>query len=260
LPTEARSSVARPHPPLAGRVAIVTGGARGIGRAAAERLLADGAAVALWDRDADRLQATAAELAGAGRVAAVTYEQSSLDSVEAAVAATVGEFGRIDALVNNAAIVGPTVPVWEYPPDAWDAVVKVNLTGVFYCCRSVIPVMLDAGRGRIVNVASVAGKEGNPNLGCYSAVKAGVIALTKVLGKELATKGVLVNAVTPTVTETELMHAVTPEMNEAFLAKIPMQRFCKPEEVGAMIAFLVGDDCSFTTGSVFDLSGGRTTY
>jgi 3-oxoacyl-[acyl-carrier protein] reductase len=240
---------------------IVTGAARGIGRAAAERLLADGAAVALWDRDAERLRATATELAAAGEVAPVAYEQSSLESVEAAVAATLAAFGRIDGLVNNAAIVGPTVPVWEYPPEAWDQVVKVNLTGVFYCCRSVIPVMLAAGHGgRIVNVASVAGKEGNPNLGCYSAVKAGVIALTKVLGKELATRDILVNAVTPTVTETELMHAVTPEMNEAFLAKIPMKRFCKPEEVAAMIAWLLSREVSFTTGSVFDLSGGRTTY
>jgi 3-oxoacyl-[acyl-carrier protein] reductase len=260
LPAESRPSPARPQP-LAGRAVVVTGAARGIGRAAAERLLADGAAVALWDRDADRLRATAADLAGAGEVAPIAYEQSSLDSVEAAVAATVAAFGRIDGLVNNAAIVGPTVPVWEYPPEAWDQVVKVNLTGVFYCCRSVIPVMLAAGRGgRIVNVASVAGKEGNPNLGCYSAVKAGVIALTKVLGKELATRDILVNAVTPTVTETELMHAVTPEMNEAFLAKIPMKRFCRPEEVAAMIAWLVSSEVSFTTGSVFDLSGGRTTY
>jgi NAD(P)-dependent dehydrogenase (short-subunit alcohol dehydrogenase family) len=247
-------------PPLAGRVVVVTGGARGIGRATAERLLADGAAVALWDRDADRLAETVAALSPAGDVVAIRYEQGDLGSVEDAVAATLARFGGIHGLVNNAAIVGPTVPLWEYPPDAWDAVVKVNLTGVFYCCRSVIPTMLAAGRGRIVNVASVAGKEGNPNLGCYSAVKAGVIALTKVLGKELATKGVLVNAVTPTVTETELMHAVTPEMNEAFLAKIPMRRFCKPEEVGAMIAWLVSDEVSFTTGSVFDLSGGRTTY
>jgi NAD(P)-dependent dehydrogenase (short-subunit alcohol dehydrogenase family) len=162
--------------------------------------------------------------------------------------------------VNNAAIVGPTVPVWEFPPEDWDRVVQVNLTGVFYCCRTIIPAMLARGRGRIVTVSSVAGKEGNANLGCYSAVKAGVIALTKALGKELATCGVLVNAITPTVTETELMHAVTPEMNAAFLSKIPMGRFCKPDEVAAMIAFLLGDDLSFTTGSVFDLSGGRTTY
>ncbi len=152
------------------------------------------------------------------------------------------------------------MPVWEFPVDAWDKILGVNLTGVFYCIRSLVPVMLKAGRGRIVNVSSVAGKEGNANLGCYSAVKAGVIALTKVLGKELATKGILVNAVTPTVTETELMHAVTPEMNEAFLSKIPMGRFCKPEEVAAMIAWLLSDEVSFTTGSVFDLSGGRTTY
>jgi NAD(P)-dependent dehydrogenase (short-subunit alcohol dehydrogenase family) len=245
---------------LAGRVVIVTGGARGIGEATAERLLADGAAVALWDRDADRLSATASRLAGHGTIADFRYEQSDLASVEAAAAATVARFGRIDGLVNNAAIVGPTVPVWEYPPDAWDAVVRVNLTGVFYCCRTIIPVMLAAGRGRIVNVSSVAGKEGNANLGCYSSVKAGVIALTKVLGKELATRGVLVNAITPTVTETELMHAVTPEMNEAFKAKIPMGRFAQPAEVAAMIAWLLSDEVSFTTGSVLDLSGGRTTY
>jgi 2-dehydro-3-deoxy-L-rhamnonate dehydrogenase (NAD+) len=150
--------------------------------------------------------------------------------------------------------------VWEFPPEDWDRVVQVNLTGVFYCCRTIIPVMLAQGRGRIVNVSPVAGKEGNPNFGCYSAVKAGVIALTKALGKELATRGVLANAITPTVTETELMHAVPPEMNAAFLSTIPIGRFCKSEKVAAMIAFLLGDDLSFTTGSVFDLSGGRTTY
>jgi 2-dehydro-3-deoxy-L-rhamnonate dehydrogenase (NAD+) len=245
---------------LTGKVVVVTGAAKGIGRAAAERLLEEGASVALWDRDEARLERTVDELKAAGDVQPVVFEQGDLASVEAAVAATLERFGRIDGLVNNAAIVGPTVPVWEYPPDAWDAVVRVNLTGVFYCCRSVIPTMLAAGKGRIVNVASVAGKEGNPNLGCYSAVKGGVIALTKVLGKELATKGVLVNAITPTVTETELMHAVTPEMNEIFKSKIPMARFAQPAEVAAMIVWLLSDEVSFSTGSVFDLSGGRTTY
>lgn len=246
--------------PLADRCIIVTGAARGIGEATARRLLSDGAKVALWDRDRDRLDTTSRELSALGTVLPIMYEQSDLASVQQAVADTVGRFGTIHGLVNNAAIVGPTVPVWDYPPDAWDSVVRVNLTGVFYCCRSVIPVMLEGGFGRIVNVSSVAGKEGNANLGCYSSVKAGVIALTKVLGKELATRGVLVNAVTPTVTETELMHAVTPEMNAAFKAKIPMARFAQPEEVAAMIAFLLSDDLSFSTGTVFDLSGGRTTY
>lgn len=245
---------------LVGRAIVVTGGARGIGEATARRLLDEGARVAVWDRNAERLAGTARTLAEHGEVLPIAYEQSDLASVEAAVASTLAAFGTIDGLVNNAAIVGPTVPVWEYPPDAWDEVLRVNLTGVFYCCRSVIPSMIAAGRGRIVNVSSVAGKEGNANLGCYSAAKAGMIALTKVLGKELATKGVLVNAVTPTVTETELMHAVTPEMNEAFKAKIPMGRFAQPSEVAAMIAFLLGDDVSFSTGTVFDLSGGRTTY
>ncbi len=245
---------------LKGRVVVVTGGARGIGEATAWRLAQEGVKLALWDRDEARLQGTAKTLSSLTEIEPVHYEQSNLASIESAVAATIRRFGTIDGLVNNAAIVGPTVPLWEFPIDAWDKILSVNLTGVFYCCRTIIPVMLKAGRGRIVNVSSVAGKEGNANLGCYSAVKAGVIALTKVLGKELATKGVLVNAITPTVTETELMHAVTPEMNEAFLAKIPMGRFCKPEEVGAMIAWLLGDDVSFTTGSVFDLSGGRTTY
>lgn len=244
---------------LAGRTIIVTGGAKGIGRAVAGRLLAEGANLALWDRDAERLDRTVAEL-GSDRVAGILYEQADLASVEAAVAATVKRFGTIWGLVNNAAIVGPTVPAWEYPPEAWNAVVSVNLTGVFYCCRSVVPLMIEAGGGRIVNVASVAGKEGNPNLGCYSAVKGGVLAFTKTLGKELATKGVLVNAVTPTVTETELMHAVTPEMNAIFKSKIPMGRFAQPAEVAAMIVWLLSEEVSFTTASVLDLSGGRTTY
>jgi 2-dehydro-3-deoxy-L-rhamnonate dehydrogenase (NAD+) len=242
---------------LADRTIIVTGGAKGIGFAVADRLVQEGARVAVWDRDAERLQAAVAELGG--DTAGIVYEQGDLASVEAALEQTLECFGSVDGLVNNAAIVGPTVPVWEYPPEAWDAVVRVNLTGVFYCCRAVIPAMLEGG-GRIVNVASVAGKEGNANLGCYSAVKGGVIALTKVLGKELATKGILVNAVTPTVTETELMHAVTPEMNAAFRSKIPMDRFAQPAEVAAMIVWLLSDQVSFTTGSVFDLSGGRTTY
>lgn len=245
---------------LEGRVVVVTGAARGIGESTARRLAEAGACLSLWDRDEARLSATATSLSALTEVEPVIYEQSDLGSVERATAATVQRFGTIDGLVNNAAIVGPTVPVWEFPPDAWDKILAVNLTGVFYCVRTIIPVMLKAGRGRIVNVSSVAGKEGNANLGCYSAVKAGVIALTKVLGKELATKNVLVNAITPTVTETELMYAVTPEMNEAFLAKIPMGRFCQPAEVAAMIAWLLSDDVSFTTGSVFDLSGGRTTY
>lgn len=248
------------RPSIAGRTIVVTGAARGIGECTAKRLAEEGAKLALWDRDAPRLDVTAKSLSTLTEVEPIVFEQSDLGSVERAVTATIDRFGTIDGLVNNAAIVGPTVPVWEYPIDAWDRILAVNLTGVFYCCRAVIPVMLKAGKGRIVNVSSVAGKEGNANLGCYSAVKAGIIALTKVLGKELATKGVLVNAVTPTVTETELMHAVTPEMNEAFLSKIPMGRFCKPAEVAAMIAWLLGDDVSFSTGTVFDLSGGRTTY
>jgi 2-dehydro-3-deoxy-L-rhamnonate dehydrogenase (NAD+) len=241
-------------------VVVVTGAARGIGESTARKLAQEGARLALWDRDEARLERTATSLTGVTDVEAILYEQADLASVQRAVSATLARFGAIDGLVNNAAIVGPTVPVWEFPPEDWDRVVQVNLTGVFYCCRAIIPAMLAEGRGRIVNVSSVAGKEGNANLGCYSAVKAGIIALTKALGKELATRGVLVNAITPTVTETELMHAVTPEMNAAFLSKIPMGRFCKPEEVAAMIAFLLGDDLSFTTGSVFDLSGGRTTY
>jgi 2-dehydro-3-deoxy-L-rhamnonate dehydrogenase (NAD+) len=245
---------------LEGRVVVVTGAARGIGESAAKRLAQEGARLSLWDRDRSRLDVVASALSATADVEAMSYEQADLASVERAGRLTLARFGAIDGLVNNAAIVGPTVPVWEFPPDEWERVVRVNLTGVFYCCRTIIPTMLTQGRGHIVNVSSVAGKEGNANLGCYSSVKAGVIALTKTLGKELATRGVLVNAITPTVTETELMHAVTPEMNAAFLSKIPMARFCKPEEVAAMIAFLLGDDLSFTTGSVFDLSGGRTTY
>jgi 2-dehydro-3-deoxy-L-rhamnonate dehydrogenase (NAD+) len=210
------------------RVIVVTGAARGIGESTARRLAQQGARLALWDRDEARLERTAASLKGIADVEAILYEQGDLASVQRAASATLARFNAIDGLVNNAAIIGPTVPVWEFPPEDWARVVQVNLTGVFYCCRTIIPAMLAQGRGRIVNVSSVAGKEGNANLGCYSAVKAGVIALTKALGKELATRGVLVNAITPTVTETELMHAVTPEMNAAFLSKIPMGRFCKP--------------------------------
>jgi 2-dehydro-3-deoxy-L-rhamnonate dehydrogenase (NAD+) len=245
-------------PGLENRLVVVTGAARGIGESTARKLARAGARLALWDRDEARVERTATSLKGDADVEPILYEQVDLASVQRAASATLARFGGIDGLVNNAAVVGPTVPVWEFPPEDWDRVVQVNLTGVFYCCRTIIPAMLAQGRGRIVNVSSVAGKEGNANLGCYSAVKAGVIALTKTFGKELAAHGMFVNAITPTVTETELMHAVTPEMNAAFLSKIPMGRFCKPEEVAAMIAFLLSDDLSFTTGSVFDLSGGRT--
>ena len=181
-------------------------------------------------------------------------------SVAAALAGTLAALGRVDVLVNNAGVNGPTVPCWEYPVEEWHRVLAVDLTGVFLCARAVVPQMRARGAGRIVNVASVAGKEGNANAGPYSAAKAGVIALTKSLGKELAGSGVLVNCITPAMAETELLHEMTPEYSAAVKAKIPLGRLCTVEEVAEMVTFLSGPGCTFSTGAVFDLSGGRATY
>ncbi len=238
----------------------MTGGAQGIGRAIAERLLASGAAVALWDRDQTLVEATREELATEGRVQAVAVDVTDLVAVEAATAATVAAQGGIDILVNNAGIAGPNHPLWEYPPDAWRQVIELDLNAVFYCCRAVVPRMLDQNYGRIVNVASIAGKEGNPSASAYAAAKAGVIALTKALGKELATHDIAVNCITPAAAKTRIFDQITQEFVDYMLTKIPRGRFVKVEEIAAMVAWLVSAENSFTTGAVFDLSGGRATY
>ena len=245
---------------LLGRAAIVTGAARGIGFATAKRLLQDGASVALWDRDAARLASSALELKTEGAVVTQTVDQSDLGTVERATEKTALELGGVDILVNNAGIAGPNTPLWEYNPRKFREVIEINLVGVFHCCRAVVPHLRKRGRGRIVNVASVAGKEGNPNASAYSASKAGVIALTKSLAKELTADNVLVNCITPAAVETEIFAQMTQPHIDYMRSKIPMGRFGSVEEIAAMIAFLCSDEMSFSTGAVFDISGGRATY
>jgi len=238
------------------RVAVVTGGARGIGLAVAERLAAEGARVALWDLDEAEAAKVAARLSGL----ALRVEVADEASVAEAVAATEAALGPIDILINNAGVTGPNGPVETYPFDAWRRVIEVDLTGVFLCCRAVVPGMRARNRGRIVNVASIAGKEGNPNASAYSAAKAGVIALTKSLGKELADTEVRVNCVTPAAVKTDIFAQMTEEHIAWMLSKIPLGRFGRVEEIAAMICWLACDEASFSTGAVFDVSGGRATY
>jgi 2-dehydro-3-deoxy-L-rhamnonate dehydrogenase (NAD+) len=245
---------------LKGRVAVITGGAQGIGHAVAERMLQSGASVVLWDIDAARLASAENALAKIGKVSTAIVELSMQPDVEAATADALEAHGRIDILVNNAGITGGNAPTWELAPDVWRRVIEVNLVGPFLTCRAVVPQMLKQGYGRIVNIASVAGKEGNPNASHYSASKAGLIALTKSLAKELATKGVLVNAVSPAAAKTAIFDSMTPQHIEFMLSKIPMARFLEVSEAAAMIAWLASEECSFSTGAVFDLSGGRATY
>jgi 3-oxoacyl-[acyl-carrier protein] reductase len=245
---------------LRGRVAVITGGAQGIGYATAERMLASGASVVLWDIDAARLDQAVATLASRGPVSADHVELTEEDSVAAAAAATLARHGRIDILVNNAGITGGNAPTWELDPAVWRRVVEVNLIAPFLACRAVVPQMIAQGYGRIVNIASVAGKEGNPNASHYSASKAGLIGLTKSLGKELATKGVLVNAVAPAAARTAIFDQMAPEHIAFMLGKIPMGRLVTVEEVAAMVCWLASEESSFSTGAVFDLSGGRATY
>jgi len=240
---------------LNGRHAVITGGAAGLGLAIAQRMLASGARVTLWDRDPEAL-ARAAELLGAG-VRTVAVDVSEHASVVQAAAQTEG---AIDALVNSAGVTGPNTRLWDYPPEAWRQVMEVNLNGLFYCCREIVPRMRERNWGRIVNIASVAGKDGNPNASAYSASKAAVIALTKSLGKELADTGIRVNCVTPAAVKTAIFDQMTPEHIQFMLSKIPMGRFGQPEEVAAMVSWLCTEDCSFSTGAVFDLSGGRSSY
>jgi 2-dehydro-3-deoxy-L-rhamnonate dehydrogenase (NAD+) len=245
---------------LSSRCAVVTGGAQGIGRAIVERFLSSGAAVMIWDRDLALAQRTAQELANRGTISALACDVTRLAEVERARDDTLNALGRIDILVNNAGIAGPNVKTWEYPPEAWAEVLRINLDGPFLCCRALAPVMIAQNYGRIVNVASIAGKEGNPNAPAYSASKAGVIALTKTLGKELATYDIAVNCVTPAAAKTAIFDQMTDEHITYMLAKIPRGRFVTVDEIAALVAFCASADCSFTTGAVFDISGGRATY
>ena len=245
---------------LKGRVAVITGAAQGIGYAAAERMLASGASVVLWDLNAAKLSDAETALSKLGKVTAAIVELSLQADVEAATADAIKAHGRIDILVNNAGITGGNGPTWELDPAVWRQVVEVNLVAPFLTCRAVVPQMIKQGYGRIVNIASIAGKEGNPNASHYSASKAGLIALTKSLAKELATKGVIVNAVAPAAAKTAIFDSMTKEHIAFMLSKIPMARFLEVGEAAAMIAWLASEECSFSTGAVFDLSGGRATY
>jgi 3-oxoacyl-[acyl-carrier protein] reductase len=240
------------------RVALITGAARGIGLAVARRLHAGGARVALADLNAAGASARAAELGE--RAVAVPVDVSDPESVEQMVAAVASGWGRIDILVNCAGVLGPTAPVDGYPLDAWRRIMATNLDGVFYCCRAVLPYMLANGWGRIVNLASIAGKEGNPNAAAYAASKGGVIAFTKALGKEVATRGVLVNCVAPALIDTDMARELPPDMREYVTARIPMGRLGTADEVAALVAWLCSEECSFSTGAVYDISGGRATY
>jgi 3-oxoacyl-[acyl-carrier protein] reductase len=229
---------------LKGRAAVVTGGLIGIGAAIVKRLEASGAKVRIWD------------------IGSKTDPVDVADqrAIERATAKAIADLGRIDVLVNNAGIAGMTKPVVDYPVDEWKRVIDIDLNGPFLCCRAVVPHMVKAGYGRIVNIASIAGKEGNPNAAAYAAAKGGLIAFTKALGKELAKTGVLVNCVTPAAAQTAILEQVTPEFAQFMLSKIPMGRFVRVEEIAAMACWLATEDCSFTTGGVFDISGGRATY
>lgn len=241
---------------LNGRHAIVTGGASGLGYAIAERFLASGAKVAIWDRDL-RAASGAAERLGATPIEADVGDASSVDT---ALKTTENVFPVIDILVNNAGITGPNAKTWDYPAPAWEDVIRINLHGAFYVSKAIVPTMRAANYGRIINVASVAGKDGNPNAPAYSASKAGVIALTKSLGKELADTQIRVNCITPAAVETPLFAQMSHEHIDFMLSKIPLGRFGKPEEIAALTAWLASEECSFSTGAIFDLSGGRSTY
>lgn len=245
---------------LCGRHAVITGGAQGIGLSVATRLLASGASVSLWDRDAEALREAAAQLATPHAASSEIIDVSDSASVEAATESTLARHGHIDILVSSAGIAGPNHLLWDYPIDAWKQVIDINLTGTFLCCRAIVPQMLRQNYGRIVNIASIAGKEGNPQASAYSASKAGVIALTKSLGKETATKNIAINCITPAAAKTRIFDQITKEFVEFMLSRIPRGRFLELDEISSMVAWLVSEENSFTTGAVFDLSGGRATY
>lgn len=249
---------------LNGHTAIVTGGGQGIGYAIAQRFCQSGAYVILWDRDADLLEHSAAQLnTSSGRELAIgiAVDVSSVASVAAAMASSLSHSqDKLDILVNSAGIAGPTGPTWEYPTDQWQQVMDVNLNGTFYCCRAVLPIMLAAGYGRILNIASIAGKEGNPNASAYSASKAAVIALTKSIAKETADRDIAVNCITPAAARTRIFDQISEEHINYMLSKIPRERFVTVDEIASMVAWIVSEENSFTTGAAFDLSGGRATY
>ena len=236
-----------------GRTAVITGGVSGIGAGIAARLKAEGAQLSLWDRDTAALEKS-------GAAHTVTLDVTDPNAVHRAAEATAAALGGIDILVTSAGITGPNMPTWEYPVDAWDKVIDVNLKGVFYCNRAVVPFMRAKNSGRIVNIASIAGKDGNPNASAYSASKAGVIALTKSLGKELADTGIRVNCVTPAAVKTPIFEQMTQQQIDWMLSKIPIGRFGEIDEVASLVLWLASDECSFSTGGVFDISGGRATY
>ncbi|MES2988875.1 MAG: SDR family NAD(P)-dependent oxidoreductase [Pseudomonadota bacterium] len=240
-----------------GRVAVITGGASGLGRETARRIVAEGGKVALWDVDPDWLAEAVAEVGASHSLAIDVSDQAA---VEKGMADVVAALGQIDVLINSAGITGATAPVQDFPIESWLSVVNVNLNGTFYTCRAAVPHMLAAGYGRIVNVSSVAGKEGNPNASAYSASKAAVIGFTKSLGKELATNGVIANAVTPATFESPILAQLPASQVEYMLSKIPMGRLGNVKETAAMVCFMASEECSFTTASTFDTSGGRTTF
>ena len=245
---------------LKDRHAVVTGGAQGIGFSVARRLLLSGASVSIWDMDSKLAADAAAQLLPLGSVDVYQVDVTNSEQVASVAAATVARTGKIDILVANAGIAGPNLTTWEYPVDAWKHVIDVNLIGVYLCCRAVVPYMIAKNYGRIVNVASIAGKEGNPNASAYSASKAGVIALTKSLGKETAASGIAVNCITPAAAKTRIFEQMTQSHIDFMLSRIPRGRFVEPDEISAMVAWLVSEENTFTTGAVFDLSGGRATY
>ncbi len=248
------------HIDLADRTAIVTGAARGIGLAIAQRLLASGTSVALWDRDATALAAVETALGGTGRFIVQPVDITDEAAVTQAVRTAEAKLGPIAILVNNAGIGGPVVQTWEYDLATWRQIFAVNVDGTFLCSKAVIPAMRARGYGRIVNIASIAGKNGTPNFSAYSASKAAVIALTKALGRELADTEILVNCVCPSVADTEILQSFTPEKVKWMLDQVPKGRFVKPDEIAAMVAWLASDECSFTTGQLFDITGGRSVY
>ena len=241
---------------LKNKVAIITGGAQGFGYSMVERFSKSGAKVVIWDKDEELLKS----LTLPENVNYELVDITSYDSVKKATIATLDKNNKIDILINNAVIAGPSFKSWEYPIDQWQNVIDIDLTGLFYCCKSIVPHMIKANYGRIVNIASIAGKEGNPNAMPYSAAKAGVIALTKSLGKELADKNIAVNCVTPAAAKTRIFDQISQEHIDYMLSKIPRGRFIKVDELASMVSWLVSEENSYTTGAVFDLSGGRATY
>ena len=241
---------------LKDKVAIITGGAQGFGYSMVERFSKSGAKVVIWDKDEELLKS----LTLPKNVSYELVDITSYDSVQKSTIATLDKNNKIDILINNAGIAGPSFKTWEYPIDQWQNVIDIDLTGLFYCCKSIVPHMIKANYGRIVNIASIAGKEGNPNAMPYSAAKAGVIALTKSLGKELADKNIAVNCVTPAAAKTRIFDQISQEHIDYMLSKIPRGRFIKVDELASMVSWLVSEENSYTTGAVFDLSGGRATY